>query len=78
MEAAANITTALTKMGIIDLFDENMADLSGISGRNDLFVSDLCSIKLSSKLTKEEAKQQQLQQVSLIYFYFSLMFLDVK
>ena len=41
VEAAADIKTVLTKMGISDLFDRNVADLSGISGRDDLFVSDV-------------------------------------
>ena len=41
VEAAADIKTVLTKMGIIDLFHEYMADLSGISGRDDLYVSDV-------------------------------------
>ena len=41
VEAAADIKTVLTKMGISDLFDRNVADLSGISGRDDLYVSDV-------------------------------------
>jgi len=41
VEAAADIKTVLTKMGISDLFDRNVADLSGISGRDELFVSDV-------------------------------------
>ena len=41
VKAAADIKTVLTKMGISDLFDRNVADLSGISGRDELFVSDV-------------------------------------
>jgi len=40
VEADVKIKAVLTEMGISDLFDENTADLSGISGRNELYVSD--------------------------------------
>jgi len=40
VEADVKIKAVLTEMGITDLFDIDTADLSGISGINELYVSD--------------------------------------
>ncbi|KAF0308530.1 Leukocyte elastase inhibitor B [Amphibalanus amphitrite] len=39
LETSYNLEDHLKKLGIVDLFDSNSADLSKISGNNDLFVS---------------------------------------
>jgi len=41
VEANVDIKTVLAEMGISDLFDKSAADLSGISGVDELYVSDV-------------------------------------
>nr|CAG4641903.1 EOG090X0ACU [Eurycercus lamellatus] len=40
METSLNLVNALKKLGVLDLFNLASADLSGMSGRKELFVSD--------------------------------------
>ena len=39
LEASVELNEHLKALGMSDLFDENSADLSGISGKKDLYVS---------------------------------------
>lgn len=41
LEESLDLVETLSKMGMKDLFDESSADLSGISGNKDLFVSNV-------------------------------------
>ena len=41
IEASVGMKEVLIEMGMADLFDSKQADLSGISGQKDLFVSDV-------------------------------------
>ena len=41
IEANVDMKKVLMKMGMMDLFEASKADLSGISGRRDLYVSKI-------------------------------------
>ena len=41
LEANVQLKDLLIEMGLPDLFDENVADFSGISGKKDLYVSEI-------------------------------------
>ena len=41
LEANVQLKDLLIKMGLPDLFDENVADFSGISGKKDIYVSEI-------------------------------------
>jgi serpin B len=40
-ESESNLTDTLTSMGMLDAFDQNKANFSGMTAQNDLFISDV-------------------------------------